>query len=822
MKTSLHLFLFTTLLATSLSSQPREWIMPLPGDPAISTSYHGNINSWQTQDYLCWSPIIYGTEPRPLHLFNGTQWKTIMTDSLLATSITHLDAQNDSLVTLTLVSYRYDALVQLYDGKSWKKLEKLSDIRGAHKNFNDMGVIELKFFRNKLYALVSDDDFNSSLMEYDFKTDALNKVASFRQNKTNEIYNQQNKVGMYVYNNRLYVFGAYDYADNASCEGFGYYDGASFVPMSIFPTSVTDNCTFVRRLDHNTFIVQRAILNYLNPTTKYRMYIMKDDSLIKDVTGDLFSNYRTSYNLISQSTDNMHVMMLNGKLLYFDEYSDEPVMEYDAAVNKWLPIEMKFFDGHSYWFRNKRYLFSGWITVPYTNTGRSCFIVRNAWSVSGTAYLDNDNDCQRTSDDSVIRKTWISLGNSSLSMSFLTNADGQYEMPVEIGTFVYSASHPSLTFGKCKNDTLVVDSMKNYYQDISRSFAPPYDSKGDPAIMLFGSTMRRGRNYTLTIELENNGSKDMNVTPVLTFDNRMSFVSASSAISSQSGNRIVFATQKARFYDKTKITVLFFGDPKDINVDDKINFEASIDSSDAEVDHANNISKYTETVLGPFDPNHITGNPGKKVSHSPKDIFYTIEFQNIGNDTAFNVRITDEIPASLDLKTLKVLDHSGPSVDALVIGSKIEFSFRDIMLSPSALNEAGSKGFVTFVISLKDTMTIGQVINNKADIYFDFEDAIVTNTASVTRTRNSSIVAHQSSNLPFSIYPNPGNGMVKLLLKDGFSLSGLRIYNTTGQQVYSSCDGTTDLDISALPAGMYMLNISLNNSNYTCIYNKLD
>jgi hypothetical protein len=54
--------------------------------------------------------------------------------------------------------------------------------------------------------------------------------------------------------------------------------------------------------------------------------------------------------------------------------------------------------------------------------------------------------------------------------------------------------------------------------------------------------------------------------------------------------------------------------------------------------------------------------------------------------------------------------------------------FDHIMLPDSLTNEEESKGFFNYTVNQRQNNPLGTVIENTAYIYFDFNDAIITNT----------------------------------------------------------------------------------------------
>jgi uncharacterized repeat protein (TIGR01451 family) len=107
---------------------------------------------------------------------------------------------------------------------------------------------------------------------------------------------------------------------------------------------------------------------------------------------------------------------------------------------------------------------------------------------------------------------------------------------------------------------------------------------------------------------------------------------------------------------------------------------------------------------------------------------YQIQFQNTGNDTAFTVRIVDTLSAFLDPTSIRPGAGSHPYTWDLTGAGVLSFLFEDILLPDSNVNEAASHGFVKFTIEPRAEAPLESVIENTAHIYFDFNEAIVTNT----------------------------------------------------------------------------------------------
>ena len=223
-----------------------------------------------------------------------------------------------------------------------------------------------------------------------------------------------------------------------------------------------------------------------------------------------------------------------------------------------------------------------------------------------------------------------------------------------------------------------------------------------------------------------------------------------------------------------------------------------------------------ETV-GSFDPNDKQGFPfGFSEDHYIKanqPLDYLVRFQNTGTDTAFKVVIVDTLDQNLDHASIRPGTSSHPYRFEALGNGVVQFIFDDIELPDSTTNESASHGFVRFRIEQHANLMPGTVIENTAAIYFDFNEAVITNTTLhtieedflPTATFNPSFVG-----LDIQVAPNPFKSYVN------FNLGGLesteisvRLLDVAGRQikVFQFNQNTFDLDLSKLETGTYFYEI---------------
>lgn len=139
-----------------------------------------------------------------------------------------------------------------------------------------------------------------------------------------------------------------------------------------------------------------------------------------------------------------------------------------------------------------------------------------------------------------------------------------------------------------------------------------------------------------------------------------------------------------------------------------------------------------------YDPNDKQVSPEGYGSSGAVDIAtphleYTIRFQNTGTAPAYHVKLRDALPVELDPARIELLGYShAPSVIGMNGDGVLEVRFIHIMLPDSASDPAGSQGFIRFRIGVREGLPHGTGIMNSAEIYFDLNPPIITNTTLTT------------------------------------------------------------------------------------------
>lgn len=227
-------------------------------------------------------------------------------------------------------------------------------------------------------------------------------------------------------------------------------------------------------------------------------------------------------------------------------------------------------------------------------------------------------------------------------------------------------------------------------------------------------------------------------------------------------------------------------------------------------------------IIGSYDPNAKEASPfgyGPQHYIEPNTtINYTLHFQNTGNDTAFKVVVVDTISATLDINTIVPLVSSHDYRFERIDSNVVQFIFDPIYLVDSIQNEPLSHGFVNFSIQQKKDNPIGTKIYNNVSIYFDRNEAIVTNTTFHTIGRDfiQMQLISSAKNTKFNVkevavFPNPFRKKTQIIVKSSeLKNAVLLLMNLEGRllkTIPSNNNNTFDIYREDLANGMYLFRI---------------
>ncbi len=241
---------------------------------------------------------------------------------------------------------------------------------------------------------------------------------------------------------------------------------------------------------------------------------------------------------------------------------------------------------------------------------------------------------------------------------------------------------------------------------------------------------------------------------------------------------------------------------------DIVCFDLVVSPTSGDYNPANNTRNACFQATNSFDPNAKDVYPSVVEAGYDDWLNYTVHFQNIGTAAAFNIRVADTLDGNLDWATTEMLAASHYETWRLM-GNALDVTFPNIMLPDSASNPAGSQGWFMYRVRPKANLPFGTIIPNNAAIYFDFNPAIVTNTAITSYNLATSVMDQADAGTIVSVYPNPSAAVFHVEFPATWKKADWTVTNLMGQELSrgSAVGGDFGIDLGAEAAGFYLLRV---------------
>lgn len=366
-------------------------------------------------------------------------------------------------------------------------------------------------------------------------------------------------------------------------------------------------------------------------------------------------------------------------------------------------------------------------------------------TITGTAKYDSTgNGCDTADNAFEYLKLKIDDGTDS-GETFVQN-NGKYEFNTQEGNFSVTAQaeNPALfSISPFSFSTSFADSNnKTFTQDIC---VTANGTQNDAEVVIAPLTgARPGFDATYKLVWRNKGNTTLSGKVIMNFDsNKMTFKESSLPYSAISNGSIEFnyANLKPYANDGAEITFTIntpTNPTNPVNSGDILAFNAQITPSNSDLTPEDNTFGFNHTVVNSFDPNDIVCMEGEKIPTVAvgKYMHYVVNFENLGTAEAENIVVKMEIdPSEFDINTLQ-LQNASAAVTTKVTGNIVEFIFKKIKL------KSGGHGNVLLKMKSITTLQDGDKVNNKANIYFDYNFPVETNDYVTTiQDLNSVLVA---------------------------------------------------------------------------------
>ncbi len=434
---------------------------------------------------------------------------------------------------------------------------------------------------------------------------------------------------------------------------------------------------------------------------------------------------------------------------------------------------------------------SGYRQVVEGQAVDDCITIReeSGSEVCGTAFYDENNNCVK--DEGEVGLPNIELEIQPGGLTVFTDENGDYTIPLGIGSYVISQVEggnwrPSCPTGQITHDVNVT-SLGGEYCGFNFSESPTC-SDPDLTVEVSATAHRIGFENMIAVHYENLGgemARDIDLTVIL--DEKIKALEASIPWDSNNGNEFVWKIKSLDIGGSGTIYIVDFV-ANDAILGSNLSLQSKISHLGNDCDLSNNQMENLSQAIGALDPNDILVSPEGEVRNE-EVLTYKIRFQNVGNSVVNQVVVEDQLPDALDVSTLEMGSASDPYRLTVSENGLLRWTFDNILLPDSTANEPMSHGYLTYRIKMKPNQRIGTRVENQANIFFDNNPPIITNTVlNIIVDKNQ-----KPLNDGLMVTPNPVVDDAKIMIrpdagKNPEKIYSIRLFNSSGQKVLEVFD----------------------------------
>lgn len=445
-----------------------------------------------------------------------------------------------------------------------------------------------------------------------------------------------------------------------------------------------------------------------------------------------------------------------------------------------------------------------------------------AW-ITGKAYVDANGNCVYDNGDfPLINKTVIASQNNLVISMGVTDPNGDYSVIVGTGTYDITIQNiPSVLSLSCSSQNPATVNSGQSVDFVFTCSSPGHDLQAN----LSGWGFAQTTTSYLYLTVENAACQGVSSDISVSLDPQIVYLGGWSAFLDGmpysnapviSGNTLTFTGVPMGTWS---VFSAWIGVQADTNttIGDTLCVQLTALPTAGDYNPTDNTDNFCGLVLLSWDPNAkavtINGMPAEGYVNNNQVMEYTIMFQNEGNFPAKDIRIEDVIDENtLDINTLHVVGSSH-NMQVLIEGNKVVFYFPNIWLPDKNSNEPASHGYVKFTISQKPGLAPNTQIANTADIYFDYNPAVTTNTVISIIKATTGIEDYGTSEL--HVFPNPATEVIYLSNVSGEKMV-VTLMNAMGQPVKQlSGNQSMSIEVGELAQGYYLMNVQMQNRTET-------
>ncbi len=278
-------------------------------------------------------------------------------------------------------------------------------------------------------------------------------------------------------------------------------------------------------------------------------------------------------------------------------------------------------------------------------------------------YNDLNSNCvfDSASESYVTVPMSVEIDSSGYPIDTLVTTSGFYYTASGFAGTVYAFKVLSTSPGvsvSCPATGIITDTIQGFVNGyVVKSFAVTCTGASGFDLAESVSAIAGRHHSQVNIIVSNGYCTPENATLTMHFSPKYNFTSAYPTPLSVTGNTVVWSLAGVTAANPVLVTAML-DVPGAWNIPgDTVQSSFTLTPTAGDLNPANNNCVRVDTVTGSWDPNAKSVTPQGYILAGAK-LTYTIDFENTGNDTAFNIHVMDTLSDNVDPKSLAVVNAS--------------------------------------------------------------------------------------------------------------------------------------------------------------------
>lgn len=430
----------------------------------------------------------------------------------------------------------------------------------------------------------------------------------------------------------------------------------------------------------------------------------------------------------------------------------------------------------------------------------------NCGEISGFVFNDENVNCIIDGPEIGLAARVVYTDNQYYS---ITDQLGKYTFNIPFASINVNRTWPdAYTYASCDFDGENIVLSAGAPTIANLNFADTILSGPDFSILAGNGAVRPFTTTAFYLCVKNRGTEVSDGSLSFLASDNFSFYTSNPLPDATIGDTLIYSI--VNLDPNEQFCVNVYQNAGNVQIGDTVSYCTWTDAIVPDINLDNNILCNDPIVSASYDPNIKKVLPAGDILLTDDLLNYEVQFQNTGTDTAFTVVIMDTLSALLEIGTFKFLGSSHPCKVSLENNSILKFTFDNINLVDSTTNELESHGILWYSIEQKSTNVVGDIIENTASIYFDYNEPIVTNTtSSLIVEPQSTATIDEKEYTNFSLFPNPATNEFTILNGDNLENCFLTIVDLAGNLLIEKKlnSNQTKTSTQLLNPGMYIYTI---------------